>query len=182
MSEERISGICACGEHGFVGLTLGFTALVSPEDFAAVSARKWTADVRMNQVYAVRRDGPRGQQRRQYMHRSILGAAAGPHVDHANSDGIDNRRGNLRGATAQQNAANRRAQEKTSSPFKGVSFNKRLKKWHAYVNRHGKREHIGFFATEADAARAYDRAAAEVFGEFARTNESLGLFNQENAA
>ena len=37
-------------------------------------------------------------------------------------------------------------------------------------------KHLGFFSTEVEAACVYDKMAAEAFGEFAKTNETLGKY------
>lgn len=58
-----------------------------------------------------------------------------------------------------------------TSQFKGVRFHQRLGKWHAFiVLEKGKQTHLGYFLSEIEAARAYDDAARENFGAFARTN------------
>jgi hypothetical protein len=57
-----------------------------------------------------------------------------------------------------------------SSNFKGVSWFERDNKWSARIGIGGKRIHLGLFENILDAARAYDKAAREQFGEFARTN------------
>lgn len=99
------------------------------------------------------------------MHRLILNNP--PRVDHFNSDGLDNRRENIRACTASQNMFNRRKQA-GSSQFKGVSWYKRHGKWVAKLRCHGKDYFLGYFTDEKEAALAYQAAAKELFGEFAR--------------
>ena len=43
-------------------------------------------------------------------------------------------------------------------------------KWRAKITIFGVRRHIGRFDDEVEAAQAYDEAALENFGEFARLN------------
>lgn len=91
---------------------------------------------------------------------------AGPFSDHANGDRLDNRRRNLRAASASENNANRRSVQGSSSEFKGVTWDKSRNRWMAAINSRT----LGRFEDETDAARAYDKAAKEVYGRFARLN------------
>ena len=98
------------------------------------------------------------------MHMLITGY---PLTDHRNGDGLDNQRHNLRPATNSQNNHNRGPAIGRSSSYKGVHWHKGCRKWQASIRIDGKRRHLGLFASEEDAARAYAEAALEVQGEYA---------------
>jgi hypothetical protein len=104
------------------------------------------------------------------MHRQIMQPPKGMLVDHADGNKANNCRLNLRICTRQENQRNTAKHGGTTSRFKGVSFDRRLRKWGAAIQAGGKRIWLGYFTDEAEAARAYDRAAVELFGEFARLN------------
>ena len=94
-------------------------------------------------------------------------------VDHINGDGLDNWRQNLRLVTRSQNAQNSRGKpEHRQSRFKGVSLFKRCRSrpWRVLIHIGGKQIHLGYFAREVDAARAYNKAANLYHGEFAYLN------------
>jgi len=92
------------------------------------------------------------------------------HIDHADGDGCNNKITNLRLATITQNMQNTKKRLLCSSKFKGVSWSKSVRKWHGYVTYNKKRVHLGYFDTEEDAALAYDRAAKQLFGDYAKLN------------
>lgn len=158
-----------------VALTKGKVAVVDDCDFAHISQFRWRAKLRTGSAgddwYAirnlVREDGSRTTIK---MHREILGAPPDSLVDHWDSDGLNNRRDNLRLCSLTQNNRNRRKQHsQSSSLFKGVTQVRG--RWYAQIRvEAGKRQSLGYFGTEEDAARAYDAAAREHFGEFARLN------------
>ena len=118
------------------------------------------------------------------LHRIVMSLILGrelkktEHVDHVNGNGLDNRRENLRIATCSQNAANAPKQRGTySSEYKGVYTRKnRLHLgWYACIGNDGsevgvRRWYLGRYSTEEEAARAYDRRAKELFGEYANLN------------
>lgn len=92
-------------------------------------------------------------------------------------DHIEKRSNNhdVRTATPSQNGANAsKWSKKTSSKYKGVYWNTGCNKWLAKIGVNRKRIHLGVFIQEADAAKAYNKAAIEYFGEFAKINELEG--------
>ena len=105
-----------------------------------------------------------------YLHRFLLGAPAGRWVHHRNRDRLDNRRANLRAVSPAENAAARvKRRSASSSRFKGVSRT-RGGRWRVAITAAGRRHSAGTYACELEAARAYDRLARELFGEFAGLN------------
>lgn len=152
-----------------IPLTQGLYALVDGENFERLSMHKWSAHKSYNTYYAVRAIKRKGKQKLIRMHREILQLLEDVQTDHRNGCGLDNRRINLRPTTNQQNQWNRRPQYKTSK-YKGVFLRKENGKWRAKIQFRGKGIHLGCFDNEIDAARTYDKAAKELFGEFARTN------------
>lgn len=146
--------------------------LVDDEDYDWLIGYSWCRNPGGKTDYAVARVDGRVQQ----MHRLILRPPPGLKVDHRNGNGLDNRRSNLRLATARQNQQNQSLNSRNTSGFKGVSLvrGKRLDRpYHAYIQHEGRTRSLGHFATGDAAARAYDRAARELFGEFAFLNFPL---------
>jgi hypothetical protein len=157
-------------------MTRGYCALISPEDADFVGRWNWAALVpRSKKVNAVRRENWSGSF--YYMHREIMAAADGLDVDHINADTLDNRRQNLRVCSHKDNSRNKRmgASLPKTSPYRGVWTQPTRKTWQASIRVDYKTIHLGGFASAEDAARAYDAAALEHFGEFALTNAKLGL-------
>ncbi|MFI5473137.1 HNH endonuclease [Streptomyces cacaoi] len=158
-----------------IHLTSGGIALVDDEDFdRVVETGSWYAHKSLNTSYATqnyRPDGGKYTTRR--MHSFITGL---PYVDHVNGNGLDNRRANLRAATASQNQANQRMRRDNRSGFRGVQHAPG-DRWRALLIAKGQRISLGYYDAREDAARAYDAAAIDHFGEFARTN-----FPRENYA
>jgi len=109
------------------------------------------------------------------MHRMLMGYPKGLTVDHRNRNALDNRRANLRLATASEQAANRKRFQKKKTAngrFKGVrktaSGNFEAVFHSSVVSRNKIR--LGTYKTEIEAARAYDETAKKYFGEFAQLN------------
>jgi len=152
-------------------LTQGRVALVDDADYVEINRFKWHAIHVKGRWYAARNIGIRQNRRKHRMHTVLLGFLG---VDHVNGDGLDNQRANLRAANQSENVANARKQSyyrglPTSSRFKGVHLLKhvKLRPWAVQI----KGKHVGTFATEVEAARAYNDAALREFGDFARLNE-----------
>lgn len=160
-----------------IPLTKGLTALVDEVD-SDLNKMKWCAQTSpFEHSYAVRHSHVRPKERvRIVMHRvvmeRILGRSLlkGEDVDHANRNGLDNRRCNLRVATRSQNIANRGPLKTNTSGFKGVNFIKSTGKWQAAICVKGVQISLGTFLSPVDAARAYNDAALTHFGEFAYLN------------
>ncbi len=156
-----------------VPLTRGYVATVDEADAAAIAGWNWSADVcpRRKAVYAKRTartpDGPRIVLLHRFLW-SAWGNDPADEIDHRDRDGLNCRRGNLRAATVQLNAANRAVRVNSESGLKGVRFIAKAGKWRAQFGADGHDRHLGLFDTAAEASAAYNRAAVARFGEFAR--------------
>ncbi len=160
-----------------IQLGLGREALVDDNDYEQLSSHTWraTSNERGLIWYAIRQVYRKGRSPKKIrMHRAIMRARAWQQIDHVNGDGLDNRRSNLRVATASQNVQNRRKQRALTSRFKGVArMDHRYvsKPWKATIGLNSKQRHLGYFESEEEAAIAYNQAAKEMFGPFAKPNE-----------
>lgn len=157
-----------------IPLTQGQVAVVDLED-ADLAQFKWCVAKSKDIRYAHRSLNRVGKQRRDIrMHRLILERVIGRELnadeypDHINGDGLDNRRSNLRVASRQQNARNRRLRADNRSGLKGVSFDKKTKRWKAQINNDRKQIVLGYFDAPEQAHAAYCEAAKKYHGEFAR--------------
>jgi hypothetical protein len=146
-------------------------ALIDSADYPLVKDRKWFAywNPTARSYYARTTTERSPKKRTLSLHRVLLGLAElGPGVDHANRLTLDNRRANLRYASRSQNGCNRGPQANNTSGFKGVS--RKDNRWRAEIALDGRRYRLGCFDCPEDAAVAYDHAALQLHGSFARVN------------
>lgn len=154
-----------------IPLSQGKVALVDDVDHEWLSQWKWYAAKGEVTYYARRSIWKNGKTKDIQMHRAILNAPLGKLVDHINRNGLDNRRCNIRVCTPSQNLMNARKRRDCLSRYKGVSWNARDQRWQAYIKIDYRQQALGQFRNETEAALAYNEAARELFGEFARLNE-----------
>ena len=154
-----------------IPLTQGKFALIDDEDFELLSQHKWFAAKLGKTFYAARKIYCKPKQTTRYMHRQILRPEKQKEVDHINHDGLDNRRCNLRVCTRSQNLQNQRFSRGGSSKYRGIYYSRKKNKWRAQIGiKAHKKTYLGYFDDEKEAAKAYDVAAKELFGEFACLN------------
>ena len=140
----------------------GQFAIVDAADYECLNRHHW----HLWNGYAARQE----KGKTIYMHREITQAPKGMVVDHIDHNKLHNCRLNLRVCTRRENILNQGKKSHSASRFKGVEYNRRRHKWYVRIRFHGQRIRVGYFADEVAAARAYDRAAVEFFGEFAYLN------------
>jgi hypothetical protein len=74
-------------------------------------------------------------------------------IDHINGNTLDNRIENLRNGTVRQNNQNRK--KNRNGKLVGCTYNKKCKKYQAYIRIHGKFSSLGYYTTEQLAHEAY---------------------------
>ena len=146
-----------------IPITGGLYAYVDAADYEEINRHHWRL---VGGGYA----GRYGKGKCILMHRQIMNPPEGMVVDHLSGNRLDNTRDNLRVSTRQQNARNQGKHRGARSHFKGVGYSKQHERWFARIYFEGRQVWLGLFDDEVEAAHAYDRKAAELFGEFAHLN------------
>jgi hypothetical protein len=146
-----------------------YIAIVSEED-ADLGAMVWNVHKTRHTHYAQSKKYPS-------LHRMVLAKMLErellpeEQVDHINGLGWDNRRENLRLATRSENSRNRRLSRQNTSGYKGVSWDKREKKWSAYLKVNKKFVYFKFFTTREAAYAAVCEVREQYHKEF--TNHGI---------
>ena len=96
------------------------------------------------------------------------------HIKLADGSHAQDRLRNLRICSQGQNKMNREKSSNNTSGYKGVSLYRRTGRWQAQIMSYGRHKYLGSFTTPEAAALAYDIAAKELHGEFAKLNFSTG--------
>lgn len=141
------------------------TIIIDAQDWPLIKDKPWQLDSWKRVYYKLKRKGFRT--RYFLLHRFIDNTPSGIEIDHINNNCHDNRRINLRRCTRTQNEWNK---PQLKGRFKGVCFEKRRNKWKAAIRHYGSYIHIGYFICEVEAAKAYNKKAKELRGEFAWLN------------
>ena len=150
-----------------IPLTRGKFAIVDADDYYRLAKFTWHANEQAQNIfYAAGSRNGKGLK----MHRVIMNAPDHLFVDHIDRNGLNNCRSNLRLCTPAQNNCNVVSGRGTTSKYKGVCWDKRGKNWRAVIQSNKKTYHLGTFADEIAAARAYDEKAKVLHREFACLN------------
>lgn len=150
-----------------IQISQGRFIIVDDEDYEYLMQWKWHYH---NGGYAARCIRNKGNKKTILMHREILGLKKGEIGDHINHNGLDNRRENLRKCTYSQNNMNRSKNKLSNGIYKGITLHKPSKLWTAKIKHNSKTKSLGYFKTQKDAAKAYNKAAKNMFGAFAVLN------------
>ena len=154
-----------------IPLTMGKEALVDDEDYEYLTQWKWRFN--RHNGYAQADVRKRDKRTTVYMHSLVAqrrGLGCDKTVDHCNRKKLDNRRSNLRSATHHQQKGNCGRRRDNTSGYRGVRWQTREQKWQAMLLVDGVGRSFGYYSDPRDAARAYNKAAIDYFGEFAVLN------------
>lgn len=160
-----------------IQLTRGAIATVSDCDYDYLTNNfKWRLEPSRSTSYAsCTHKTEDGVRRTLKMHRLIMMSIAGPltpdvFIDHIDHNGLNNTRENLRLATNTQNLQCSRIYKNNSTGYRGVSWAPHMNRFVSKIRVNKKLLHLGYFDNTIDAAKAYNKAAKEHFGEFASLN------------
>lgn len=98
-------------------------------------------------------------------------------VDHINRNRLDNRKENLRIVNKSENAVNADLRTNNSSGVTGVSWNKNLGLWRAYINYNSKRYELGYSKDYEEAIKKRLLAEKKYYGDFAPQKELFKKYN-----
>ena len=148
-----------------------YESKVDDEDYERLSKYRWGiiwGSTNIPRPY--RKIRVNGKRKLIQLHREVMKAPVGAYLDHINRDSLDNRKCNLRFCTSSQNQMNKGLQRNNKSGYRGVHWLNSQKKWFSGIKFNHKVTYLGLYDDKKEAARAYDKKAKEIFGEFAYIN------------
>lgn len=160
-----------------IELNQGYVAFVDDDWYDFLSEHNWFVLKGAKTEYAIRNkkkhEGGRGTI---LMHRVVVGLPKESplFVDHRDFNGLNNQTHNLRIATKDQNRQNNRLRKNNKTGYKGVYRNPGYRRWRATIWKDRECIHLGMFDTPEEAAKAYNTAAMQLYGEFACLNTIEG--------
>lgn len=101
-----------------------------------------------------------------YLHKYVMNVFDERMVDHIDKKPLDNRKSNLRIATAQQNSINRSIQSNNTSGVTGVTWDKERGKWKSFLKLNGKSKQLGRFDDFDKAVEIRLKAEMKYFKEY----------------
>ena len=169
-AKTDIRNIRVVGDIAYVPLTQGYETIIDASDAHVVSGYKWSVSKKKGEKtqYAITTKCVGGEKTSIILHRLLLNAPKNMHVDHIDSDGLNNRRNNLRLATCAQNQWNTGIKSNNKSGAKGVKWDPSRGNWRAQLQVNKKLVLNRNFATIEDAKIAYADASRKYHGEFSR--------------
>ena len=155
----------------------GYKVLIDDEDYDKVAKYNWSIDIQNRReglkyvTHSIWQGSDKGYVTIK-LHRLIMGCSIGDGmiVDHINHNTLDNRKCNLRVCKLGQNSMNRKTSKNSTTGYKGVWKRRDSGRYRVMLRNKGKRFNGGHYDSLEEAARAYDRLALKIFGEFAHTN------------
>lgn len=153
----------------YLQLTQNKKTKVDNSDYERLNKYKWHAEKQGGKYwYAGRRIYYKnGKNKGLYLARIIMNPPKGMIVDHINGNTLDNRRKNLRIITRQQNTWNQKIRITNTSGYRGVSWDKKNKKWKAFVAK----TYYGLYENKWAAALIHNIWAKERYGKFVKLNK-----------
>lgn len=145
-------------DYKLIPLTQGKFAMVDNEDFDKLKDINWKYSRGYGHNNILGR-----------IHRNIIDVDDSKVVDHIDGNPLNNQKSNLRVCTQQENSMNQKLGKNSLSKYKGVTKLSEHK-YLARVWKNGVVTRLGIFKCAEEAAKAYDKKALELFGEFSNLN------------
>lgn len=168
--KTKVRPIRIDGDVAYIPLTKGHEAIIDVEDVPLVLWKNFRSSYSSgeNWLYAKTTIIDDGVASDKYLHTIIMNTPPGMYIDHADRNGLNNRRSNLRVCTPSENQRNKGPHKNNKLGLKGVFYHKREKAFVAAIRINGKYKQLGLFKNPEDAYHAYCEAAKIHHGEFIR--------------
>lgn len=154
-----------CGEYGIGYTSKGEEFYFDLEDYDKIKEYCWHINSKGYVVANINNT-------KILLHRFVTNAPDDVMVDHIHHNKKDNRKSELRLVNNSQNQMNTKTR-KHSSPYTGISWHQKQKKWIAQIGINNTLKYLGIFSDIENAIYIRKQAEKEYFGEYANKSTML---------